>query len=217
MVEQVVTQVPEHVLSVPAAGLRRSPLAHLAAAMRSASMAGTAVALREISFLTMAGLRVRPGSPAAGALDTAAGVSLPTRCGEVGGSPDGTAILWQGPDEFLLIAPDGSDAVERLTRALGAEAGAVVDLSANRTTLELAGPAARAVLQKGCALDLHPRAFTAGMAVSTRLGPVPVVLWQVDRECYRILPRASFADYTARWLLDAMAEFTAPGPAAPQG
>jgi sarcosine oxidase subunit gamma len=33
----------------------------------------------------------------------------------------------------------------------------VVDLSANRTTFELTGPQGRAVLEKGCSLDLHPR------------------------------------------------------------
>ena len=38
-------------------------------------------------------------------------------------------------------------------------------------------------------------------------GPVPVILWCYDEDTYRILPRSSFADYLARWLLDAMAEY----------
>ena len=42
------------------------------------------------------------------------------------------------------------------------------------------------------------------------LGLVPVLLWQTAEQTCRILPRASFADYTARWLLDAMAEFAVP-------
>ena len=54
----------------------------------------------------------------------------------------------------------------------------MVDLSANRTTFELSGPRARAVLEKGCALDLHPRSFTPGTALNTEVGNIPVVLWQ---------------------------------------
>jgi sarcosine oxidase subunit gamma len=74
----------------------------------------------------------------------------------------------------------------------------------------LRGPAARAVLQKGCPLDLHPRAFGVGRAASTTLARVPLLLWQSGPASYRLLPRSSFADYVARWLLDAMQEFSGP-------
>jgi sarcosine oxidase subunit gamma len=43
----------------------------------------------------------------------------------------------------------------------------VVDVGANRTTLLVSGPAARAVLERGCTLDLHPRSFTAGHCAQT--------------------------------------------------
>ena len=36
------------------------------------------------------------------------------------------------------------------------------------------------------------------------------LLWQVGPETYRLLPRSWFADYGARWLLDAMQEFQGP-------
>ncbi|TJY67562.1 sarcosine oxidase subunit gamma family protein [Arthrobacter sp. CAU 1506] len=195
--------------------LRRSPLAHLAEAIRGGEVAGErGVALREVPFLTMVGLRAEPGSAAAAALEAAAGAPLPGKVGQVTGDPDGTAVLWLGPDEYLLVAPDRSALATDLAAALGGEPGAVVDLSANRTTLELSGPSARRVLEKGCHADLHPRAFGPGTAVSTQLATVPVLLWQTaerhDGPVYRIMPRASFADFTARWLLDAMTEFAAP-------
>ncbi|MFI7481649.1 sarcosine oxidase subunit gamma [Kocuria sp. M1R5S2] len=211
--------------------LRRSPLAHLEQPMREQTVSGErGVALREIPFLTMVGLRVVPGTAAATAVAAAAGIPLPGGHGQVTGSPDGTALLWLGPDEFLLVGPEGVGPAElgpsgtdlakagsdeagtaaELARALGTEPGQAVDLSANRTTLELSGPSARAVLEKGCPMDLHPRAFAVGAAVATTLGPVQVLLWRTGEEVYRILPRASFADYTARWLLDAMTEFAAP-------
>ena len=85
-----------------------------------------------------------------------------------------------------------------------------VSLSANRTTLELSGPSARAVLEKSCHLDLHPRSFAVGTAEATTLGPVQVLLWRTAELTWRIMPRSSFAEYTARWLLDAMTEFSAP-------
>jgi sarcosine oxidase subunit gamma len=206
MAEQVMTDISR---------LRRSPLAHLEDVLRECAVSGArGVTLREIPFLTQLGLRAEPGSAAAAALEAAAGVALPAKVGQVTGAADGTAVLWLGPDEYLLIAPEGSDAAAQLTAALDGEPGAVVDLSANRTTLELTGPSARAVLEKGCPADLHPRVFGPGNAVATTLGLVPVLVWQTAEQngsqTYRILPRASFADYTARWLVDAMTEFTAP-------
>ena len=86
------------------------------------------------------------------------------------------------PSEFLVVAPEeahdslGGDLIGSLTAALGDAPGQVVDLSANRTTFELSGPRARAVLEKGCALDLHPRSFTPGTALNTEVGNIPVVL-----------------------------------------
>ena len=213
--------------------LRRSPAAHLAELMRAAAVTGErAVSLTEIPFLAMAGIRVQPGSDAAAAVTDVLGCDLPAGCGEVTGSPDGLAVLWLGPDEFLLVTGDRIESVPGLDAAGEREPGAlptlavhptvqqlcavlvdrdlpgqVVDLSANRTTLELSGVSARDVLEKGCPLDLHPRVFGPGRAVSTVLGPVPVVLWQTAEHTYRLLPRASFADYTVRWLADAMREY----------
>jgi sarcosine oxidase subunit gamma len=193
--------------------LRQSPASPLRAAFEAGSVAGT-VELREVPFLTMAGLRVDPGSDAGERLGTLTG-GLPSASGEVRGS-GGTAVLWLGPAEFLLVAPAesheslGGELPGALVEALGDGAGQVVDLSANRTTLELSGPRARAVLEKGCSLDLHPRVFKTGTALSTEVGGIPAVLWKTAEEEYRVFPRASFAEFLGRWLLDAMREYASP-------
>ena len=193
--------------------LRQSPASPLKAAFEAGSVAGT-VELREVPFLTMAGLRVDPGSDAGERLGTLTG-GLPAASGEVRSS-GGTAVLWLGPAEFLLVAPAesheslGGVLPLALVEALGDGAGQVVDLSANRTTLELTGPRARAVLEKGCSLDLHPRVFKTGTALSTEIGGIPAVLWKTAEEEYRIFPRASFAEFLGRWLLDAMREYASP-------
>jgi sarcosine oxidase, subunit gamma len=186
--------------------LRRSPLEHLDALLAEAAH-GANVRLRERPFLTMIGLRAAPGSEAARRFGQRLGLELPVRCGETSRGGRHT-VLWLGPDEWLVVSTvDAGLLATGLDETLGEEHASVVDLSANRTTLELSGSAARSVLEKGCSLDLHPRQFAVGTAVPTLVGPVPVILWRYDGDTYRILPRSSFADYLARWLLDAMAEY----------
>ena len=193
--------------------LRVSPAAPLGEAFEAGSVKGV-VELREVSFLTMVGLRVDRNSDAGQRIAAVTG-GLPAASGGVSGTGD-TSVLWLGPEEFLVVAPTeaheslGGDLIQALREALADGAGQVVDLSANRTTFELTGPRARAVLEKGCSLDLHPRVLSAGTALSTEVGNIPVVLWKTGEESFRIFPRASFADFLGRWLLDAMREYASP-------
>lgn len=191
---------------------RRSPVQDLAAEMAAAS--GEQVTLREVPFLTQTGVRVQPGTPAGDALEAALGVPLPRRVGEVTDAAGETSVLWFAPDEFLVVGPDeavsgiaATEVADRLAGALGDEPGQVVDLSANRTTLELSGPRARNVLDKSCHLDLHPREFPVGRAVLTLLDKVPIVLWRTGTDTWWVMPRASFATHVVRWLVDGMREF----------
>ncbi|MGN7149467.1 sarcosine oxidase subunit gamma [Arthrobacter sp. SAFR-179] len=192
---------------------RVSPAKQLAEAFAAGSLAGT-VELSELPFLTMVGLRVAAGSDEATRLAAVTG-GLPAASGAVAGSGD-TSVLWLGPGEFLVVAPTeaheslGGGLIPALRDALGGDAGQVVDLSANRTTFELSGPRARDVLEKGNSLDLHPRVFKAGTAFSTEIANIPAILWKTGEESFRIFPRASFAEFLGRWLLDAMREYASP-------
>jgi sarcosine oxidase, subunit gamma len=193
--------------------LRVSPAAQLRAAFDTGSVPGL-VELSEVPFLTMVGLRVNRDSTTGQRVASVTG-SLPAACGAVSGTED-TSVLWLGPGEFLVVAPTeaheslGGDLIQALHEALADGEGQVVDLSANRTTFELTGPRSRAVLEKGCSLDLHPRTLKAGTALSTEIGNIPVVLWKTGEETFRIFPRASFADFLGRWLMDAMREYASP-------
>jgi len=211
--------ISEDTLSA-AASLRRSPAARLAEAFAAAGATGErGVTLREIPFLTQLGIRAVAGSPAAAAVEAALGASLPSGHGSTttGG---GYSVLWIGPDEFLAVGDESTAGLDlgpaeagRLAATLGEPGartpGAVVDLSANRTTFELSGPGARLVLEKGVSFDLHPRSFRPGQAIVTVLDHVPVLVWKTGEETFRVLPRASFADHVGRWLVDAMREFSA--------
>lgn len=199
-------------MAEPIAALRTSPLAHLAERMRAATVTGArGVALAEWPYVTMVNLRVDPASEAADRIGKTLGAPLPQQCGGTSASGPHT-VVWLGPDEWLVLSQaEESTVAAELREALAGAPGSVVDVSANRTTLELSGPAARQVLEKGCPLDLHPRVFGPGRAVSTVVGHVAVLLWQVDETpTYRLFPRSSFADYLARWLIDAMTEYDGP-------
>lgn len=213
MVESAVTTAPSPFRSRPElAGARPiSPAAQLHERFAAAEVSGArGVRLREVPFLTMVGIRAVPGSAAAGRIEALLGAALPTACGSASRG-DGITVLWLSPDEFLVVSDlEAAELTSGLVDAFEGERGSATDLSANRTTLELSGPAARQVLEKGCPLDLHPRAFAVGTAYVTVIGSVAVVLWKVADEVYRILPRSSFADFLGRWLIDAMAEFKAP-------
>ena len=192
---------------------RHSPLAALTDRLAAAGDVPARIRLIDVPFLTQLTVRVTPGTPAAAAAARALGAPLPlapntTSAGE---SVD---VLWMGPDEWLVVAPPGTQRHrEALKRALGADHATVVDVSAQRTAIDLAGANARDVLLKGCALDLHPRAFSVGRCAQTLLARAQVILHaRTDEPAYRVFVRASFAGYLAEWLLDAAGEYRGAGP-----
>jgi sarcosine oxidase subunit gamma len=168
------------------------------------------VALAEVRYLSMVNLRADPSGPVAARLATALGADLPVAPNTVATSPTGS-VLWLGPDEWLVVGPvgdGGARVAERLRDALGGERGSAVDVSANRTTVEVRGPHARDVLEGGCPIDLHPRAFGPDRCAQTLLARIQVLLWQTAADpVYRLLVRPSFAAYLAAWLTDAATEF----------
>jgi sarcosine oxidase subunit gamma len=119
-------------------------------------------------------------------------------------------VLWLGPDEWLIVGPADEEAAlqSQLHDALGDHVGrvAIVDVSANRTTLELRGPRARELLEFGCPIDLDPRVFGPGRCAQTLLARANVLIWHVTdvpEGTWRLFVRPSFAAYIAAWLADA--------------
>jgi len=164
------------------------------------------VVLRELPAAAMIDLRLDPADAAAlNAAQTVLSLDLSLTPGKaVTGA--GRAAWWFGPDQWLVVAPP-ADAT-RLVRALYGVAASAVDVSDLRAEFELAGPRAIDVLRKGCAIDLHPRAFAPGDCALTALARVRVALRQTDdRPGYRVLVERSVAPYLWDWLTDAMMEF----------
>ena len=120
------------------------------------------------------------------------------------------SILWLGPDEWLVVTPDRRiERIEHALRdALDGQYAAVTDVSHSRTILALSGPAARAVLAKGCPLDFHPRVFGPGRCAQSRLAKCQVLIHQTSAEpAFELYVHRSFAPYAWTWLEDAGREF----------
>ena len=109
---------------------------------------------------------------------------------EVRGEDPGQGLRL-GPAWWLVVGREESEAGKGW-----------VDVSGQRTVLELSGPGAREVLLTGCPIDLHPEVFTGH--TSTLLAKAQVVLERTEADVYRVHVRSSFAHYLAEWLLDAV-------------
>jgi sarcosine oxidase, subunit gamma len=159
---------------------------------RAADLA--AVGAAEVAFLAQLTLRADPA--------LAAGLAFPLPTDpNTWTSGGGREALWLGPDEWLVVGPPGSApaVAAELARALEGGHHAVVDTSATRAVVELAGEGRLDLLAQGCGLDLHPRAWRPGCCAQTLLARVPVLL-QERQDATRVFVRASFAAHLADWL-----------------
>lgn len=188
---------------------RRSPVAGFAARFEAAGARGD-LHLAELPFLAHINLRVDPASHTAEKIALALDVPFLAEPGTTVRSGE-LSVLGLGPDEWLVVGPDGTqrELMDRIGTATGNEHVSVVDVSAQRTTLLVAGARARDLLAHGCALDLHPQAFGTGTCAQTLLARTQVVLVarDADEPEFWLLCRSSFADYVAAWLLDAATEY----------
>jgi len=193
---------------VIAEAVRRSALAGYAERFAAVSAAsGGELSIRERPFVSQ--LNLRTGTDAAVIQRFAAvlGFPLPTVPNSVASLEDRRA-LWLGPDEWLIVGPDGQQAAieQELRNGLNGAFGSVTDVSANRTLLEIRGAKARVRLAHGIAIDLDPRSFGPVRCAQTLLAKAQVIIECRDESGLILYVRASFATYAADWLLDGLAE-----------
>lgn len=184
---------------------RHSPLVGLAQVERSIP-GGEPVTLAAMPFVGKLVLRGGPSvlEPAAGVL----GANLPDTMASAAAGE--IAILWLGPDEWLVLMPADRVAatMASLRAALAGTHHAVVEVSDRITGIGVAGARARDVLGAGCPLDLHPSVFLPGAVTRTVLAKATAILRRPDEaQAFEIWVNGSFAPYAWLFLENAAREF----------
>ena len=111
--------------------------------------------------------------------------------------------MWLGPDEWLIRTDDGNEPAlsAALLEAVRGRHAAVTAVSDAYVIFTVSGQDARAVLNQGTGIDLHPRSFNPGTCVRTSLGKTGVILHQPgDKPYYDVYAWRSYANYLSMWL-----------------
>jgi sarcosine oxidase subunit gamma len=186
---------------------RESPLAGRIEAGLPVRMAAEGVRLQERAFLGYINLRCDPAdSGLTAAVEGALECNLPRIANTFNAARAGHKVLWLGPDEWLVLTPEGLEGTlaQSLRCAAGDRFATVIELGSGQTVIEISGERAREVIAKGCPLDLHPRTFGPGRCAQSRLARALVTLAQLDdAPTFELIVRRSFADYLWQWLSDA--------------
>jgi sarcosine oxidase subunit gamma len=165
-----------------------------------------AVAIANLPPLTR--VIVRGDGAAVAAMGFSFDVDLPQQaCRAV--TKGARSALWLGPDEWLLLAPDGEAAtlVRTLTEALRGAPASIVDVSDRQVAVGVSGVKAAEVLNAFNALDLHLDAFPVGMCTRTLFGKAEIVLWRTAPDAFHIEVWRSFAPYVLACLAEAVREY----------
>ena len=193
-----------------AEAVRRSALVDYADRFAALSAAtGGELSIRELPFLSQINVRADPKDVRVmQQLESALGLALPRVPNAVASRGD-RRVLWLGPDEWLVVGPEGEQEalVIAVRNGLNGAFGSIVDVSANRTLLEIRGPKARELLAHGVPIDLDTRSFGPGRCAQTLMAKAQVTVERRNEEqAFHLHVRSSFASYLADWLLDAAAE-----------
>ncbi len=176
--------------------VRRSPLAHRTAM----SAPDDVLHLSERAFDAKIVLRGLP-EVLGPAVAKVTGLELPSATRST--ASETHRLLWQSPDEFLLLGPMDSESALMSALAVELEGQHVqtVNVTDYHTTLVLSGPRARETLMTLSTLDLHPRGFTPDQVAGTTFGHASGWLVQTVDDgaeggpSFDILVRWSHADY----------------------
>ena len=136
------------------------------------------------------------------------GLLWPRETGTVAcGSVD---ILYIGPTDWLVLAsePGAMMLVQTLKDAFVGSDYRATDVSAALSRIEVKGVHARALLAKGCSLDLRPQSFALHRCARTRLAGMPVVVCCTESSTFECIVSLSYGEYLLAWLSDATEEFT---------
>ena len=157
----------------------------------------------------MIDLRVAPGSSSHAAVAETLDISLTGKPGQVEASTglDHVHSLCLAPDWWLIV---GMQEVEQKVAPLLMQDNyhfSVVDVSGQRTTIELEGPKVREVLAHLWDQDLREKNFPIGSVSQGLMAKAPVIVFHIAPFRYRVMVRSSFALHLWKALVDAAEEW----------
>ena len=166
-----------------------------------------ALRLGEIAGTHLIQLGVYPGGAArvAAAVLPILGEGLPDSSVRAAVTGD-QLIMRIAPDQYWLAGREsGLDA--RLRNAVPPDAGCVTSLEGARTRLFIEGQAARALLGRLVAIDLHPTLFPINAFAQTGMHHVGGLLLKVSEDRYEFFALRTYAASMWEVLLDAARSF----------
>jgi sarcosine oxidase subunit gamma len=169
------------------------------------------VAIRELPDLQTIDLRVAPGTPSQHAIREVLGINLPMKPGkiELEYTPGGDEFysLCLGPDWWLIV---GFPEAEQRFASLRSNEDyhfSVVDVSGQRTTIELEGPNVQELLAQLWEQDVREKTFPVGSVSQGLMAKSPVIVCHMAQSRYRVMVRSSFAMHLWKALVDAAAQW----------
>ena len=168
------------------------------------------VAIRELPGLHTIDLRVAPGTSTQTAVVEALGMDLPGKPGQIlketVSDRNEVHVLCLAPDCWLIV---GFQETEQKLEPLLLNNDfhfSVVDVSGQRTTIELEGPKVCEVLAHLWDQDLREKSFPIGSVSQGLMAKAPVIVCHIAPFRYRVMVRSSFALHLWKALVDAAEE-----------
>lgn len=169
------------------------------------------VVIRELPGLHTIDLRVAPGTSTQVAVAEALGMDLPGKPGQTRGgsiSSGGEAYaLCLAPDWWLIVGFQEAEQKLARLRLKNDYHFSLVDVSGQRTTIELEGLNAREVLAHIWDQDLRERNFPVASVSQGLMTKAPVIVCHTTPSRYRVMVRSSFALHLWKALVDAAEEW----------
>jgi sarcosine oxidase, subunit gamma len=169
------------------------------------------VAIRELPGLHTIDLRVAPGTSTLVAVAEALGMDLPKKPGHTlthtVTSVSEAHALYLAPDWWLIVG--FQEAEQKLAPLLlnNQYHFSVVEVSGQRTTIELEGPKVREVLAHLWDQDLREKSFPIASVSQGLMAKAPVIVFHIAPYRYRVMVRSSFALHLWKALVDAAEEW----------
>lgn len=176
-----------------------------------------AVLIQEVPFTPGFDLRVDPDSSGFAAVSQALGLNLNPKVGTVVRNnaacivgdelpaAGGISALCLGPDWWYLT---GTADIQALLKPVQESHHiSLVDVSSQRTKIEVYGPNAKDVLAHYWEQDLRDEYFPIDACSQGVLAKAPLIMWHCCENCYLLFPRASFAKHLWTALTDAAVEY----------